>query len=270
MAKTITAIIGDLQVGGNTAIAPPKFTIHRRDSDEEQVVQANRLQSWLWDCWQDYWDYVYSLCGGRGKRMKNRLVVFLMGDLVEGNHHRSTQIVQEPADQARIAFEILEPVLLPAGAVYGVIGTEAHSGIAGVDEAAIYERLGVQYAQHWTLDVDGIIHDLKHHGRVGGRPWTSQAASMAVEAIVDYAESGKQPPDYVWRGHNHRIDDSGYKIANTRALCVPSWQLKTMYGHRVATNTRSDIGGFIMDGDRLDDSRARYKGQPDGIRIVKV
>src|SRR5574340_238783 len=185
MAKTIIAITGDFQIGGNTALAPPTFTIHKRNSDEEQVVHANRLQSWLWDCWTDYWDYVYDLCGGRGKRMKHRLVLFLMGDLREGNHHKTTQIIQETADQDRIAFDILAPHVEAASAAYGVIGTDAHSGIDGIGEANIYRDLGVEYAQHWTLDVDGIIHDLKHHGRIGQRPWTSAAAGMAVEAIVD-------------------------------------------------------------------------------------
>ena len=77
--------------------------------------------------------------------------------------------------------------------------------------------------------------------------------------------------DYVWRGHKHNIDDSGDRLEGTRVICIPSWQLKTEFGHRVVPNrTRSDIGGYIVDGGLVDNSRSRYKGQPDQRRNNKI
>jgi hypothetical protein len=67
------------------------------------------------------------------------------------------------------------------------------------------------------------------------------------------------------------IDDSGNKLPGTRAISLPSWQLKTSFGWRAAGNTvRSDIGGYIVVDGLLDDSKSRYKGQPDQRKIIVV
>ena len=87
---------------------------------------------------------------------------------------------------------------------------------------------------------------------------------------IDYATRGKVLPDFVIRGHRHIIDDSGLKIPGMRAISLPSWQLRTSYGHRVSPTVRSDIGGLIFVDGVLDDSKMRYKGQPDEMRIIKI
>ena len=272
MAKTITAIIGDLHIGGSTALAPPEYVIHKRDKKEMQTLGANQFQHWLWANWLDYWNRVHELTTEGGKRRKHRLVVVLLGDIIDGVHHNSVQVIQEVGDQVRIAIDVLREVTDGADAVFGILGTGIHAGAVGANEVDIYNALGaVEYGQHLTLEIDGVVHDFAHHGRAGRRPWTSAAAGLGAEVMIDYASQGWKPPDYIWRGHNHIIDDSGGKLPGTRVICTPSWQLKTEYGWRVSSQTvRSDIGGFIMDGSRLDESRARYKGQPDGIKVVKV
>ena len=270
MAGSILVVISDTHIGSNTALSPLTFTAHNRNTLEEQVVHANTLQRWLNECWRDFWDYVYSL-QGKGKN-KRRLIVVHCGDIIDGNHHQTTQIVQEVADQARIAIELLEPIAYKANAFFGIFGTAAHAGIDVTTEADIYRQLNAQeVGQQLTLSIDGVLHDFAHHGRAGRRPWTSAAANLGTEVIVDYAQSGKMPPNYVWRGHNHVIDDSGSKLPGTRVLSLPSWQLKTTFGWRASANTvRSDIGGMIVVDGLLDDSRARYKGQPDGRKVVTV
>lgn len=269
MPKTILVVFGDTHIGSSTALAPPKFTIHNNDPKEIQVVNHNRLQQWLWSNWVDFWDYVKVLAGVRGRRRINRIVVVHMGDVIDGNHHGSNQIIQDVGDQYLVALDVLRPVFDMADASFGVCGTEIH---AGSEEVAIYKELdATEYGQNLILNIDGKLHDFAHHGRVGGRPWTSAAAAIATEVCLDYGDHGLAFPNYIWRAHNHIIDDSGLKLPNTRALTTPSWQLKTGYGHRVAANrVRSDIGGFIVSGGVLDDSRSRYKGQPDQRRIIEL
>src|SRR3972149_8413370 len=106
MAKTITAIIGDLHIGGNTAIAPPEFEIYHQDEEKKQVLRHSIMQRWLWDNWLDYWRYVWQLVGGSPR--KHRLVVVCMGDVIEGIHHGSTQLMQEKKDQIHLATSILK------------------------------------------------------------------------------------------------------------------------------------------------------------------
>ena len=106
MSEYIIAVIGDTHIGSSTALSPLKFTIHNRATLEEQVTYANRLQEWLYECWIDYWSYVYHLCG-KGKKGK-RLIVIHLGDVIDGNHHGSNQLVQEVEDQVQMAEMAVE------------------------------------------------------------------------------------------------------------------------------------------------------------------
>lgn len=272
MTKTILAIIGDTQIGSSTALAPPQFTIHNNDPRETQLVRHNELQKWLWDCWTEYWGYVRELAGCKGRHRKHRIVVVHMGDVIDGNHHGTRQIIQDVGDQLLVAKDVLTPIRDMADVFYGIIGTETHDGPAGADAIAIYRDLDVtEYGQHLMLEVDGKLHDFAHHGRVGRRPWTSAAASIGVEVMLDCGLSGLPCPDYIWRAHNHVIDDSGDRLEGTRVICLPSWQLKTAFANRVSANRRrSDIGGYIVNGGLIDNTRNRYHGQPDGRKVITI
>ena len=267
MSGTVLAIISDTHVGSSTALAPLEFTVHNRSDFEAQTTQANKLQRWLYECWTDYWAHVFKLA------KKKRLIVVHCGDLVDGVHHNSLQVMNEVEDQAEAFMDLMLPILKRADGFYGVLGTgPSHAGMDNSTEAQLYRDLGaIEFGQTLTLDIDGVLHDFAHHGRAGARPWTSSAANLATEVIMDYAAQGLPMPNYIWRGHNHVIDDSGSKLPGTRAISLPSWQLKTTYGWRVSANTtRSDIGGYIVVDGLLDDSKSRYKGQPDQRRIIVV
>lgn len=271
MSSSILAVISDTHIGSNTSVSPLRFEVHNRNTLETQATEANRLQRWLFDCWTDYWDYVEFL-RGKGKKRK-RLIVVHLGDVIDGNHHGSTQIVQEVADQVKMAIDLLEPVRMKASCFVGILGTmPSHAGMDHVTEAQVYKELGADHIeQTLTLDVDGVLVDVAHHGRVGTRPWTSGAAALGVEVMIDYATQKKDLPHFIMRGDRHRFDDSGAKFESTRVIQCPSWQLKTSYGWRVSSNTtRSDIGGVILNDGQLDLSKSRYKGQPDARKVVKV
>ena len=267
MSGSVLAIIGDMHIGSTVGLATPEYQVHTRYDLEAQTVRANKVQAWLWECWRDYWNYVYSLCKNR------RLIVVHLGDLIDGVHHQSTQVMPEIADQSAMALNIMTPIVAKASAFFGIFGTGIHAGIDNTDEARLYQEIGAQdYGHQLTLDIDGYIHAFQHHGRAGARPWTSSAAGVAAEVMIDYATRGQKPPNFVWTAHNHRIDDSGAKFPETRAISIPSWQLKNSFGWRVAGNTiRSDIGAFIvLDGHIIDGSKARYLGQPDERKVIVV
>lgn len=267
MSGTVLAIISDTHVGSSTALAPLEFNVHTRSDFEVQLTQANKLQRWIYECWQDYWNHVFKLA------KKKRLIVVHVGDLIDGVHHNSLQVMNEVQDQADAFLELMLPIVAKADGFYGILGTApSHAGLDNSTEAMLYRDLGaVEFGQTLTLNIDGVLHDFAHHGRAGRRPWTSSAANLATEVIMDYAQSGLPLPNYIWRGHNHVIDDSGSKLPGTRSISLPSWQLKTSFGYRVSANTvRSDIGGYIVVDGLLDDSKSRYKGQPDQRRIIIV
>jgi hypothetical protein len=273
VAKTITVVIGDLHAGGSTAIATPEYTIHTGRKDETTVQRANKAQDWLFSCWLDFWDYVKVLAGIRGKSRQHRLITVFLGEFVDNIHHASIQCIHEIGDQENLALEIMRPVAdMSDGGFFVTPGTEAHAGAAGGIDFGLADQLGAAVCD-WqlALDIDGIVMDFAHHGVASASDWTSSAARIASTVILDYAMRGQKLPRYIFRGHRHVIDDSGEKLPTTRAICTPSWQLRTAFGYKVSSmKRRADIGGIIVDGDRIDFSRARYSAPISERRIIKV
>jgi len=264
MSGTLLVVLSDTHIGSSTAVSPLKFVVHNRSENEAQVMEANRLQKWLYTNWIDFFDYVKS------KSKKHRIIVAHLGDVIDYNHHGSTQLVQEVGDQVEMAKTLLMPYREIADKFIGILGTAVHAGTDHATEVSLYQELKADFIeQQMTIDIDGVLVDLAHHGRAGFRPWTSSAASLASEIMLDYAQSGLPLPHFIFRGHLHVMDDSGSKFENTRLIQCPSWQLRTTYANRVAGNTRrSDIGGILLNDGKLDLSKARYRGAPDGIKVT--
>jgi len=263
---TILVVLSDTHIGSSTAVSPLRYTIHSRSKNEAQPTEANKLQKWLYRNWIDLFDYV------KDKARKHRVIVAHLGDVIDFNHHGSTQLVQEIGDQVVMAKELLMPYREIADKFIGILGTAVHAGTDHAVETDLYRQLEADYIeQQITIDIDGVLVDLAHHGRAGFRPWSSSAANLASEIMLDYAQSGLPLPHYIFRGHLHTMDDSGSKFENTRLIQCPSWQLRTTYANRVAGNTRrSDIGGILLNDGKLDLSKARYKGQPDGRKVITL
>lgn len=266
MTGTILVVLSDTHIGSSTAVSPLRYTIHSRSKNEAQPTEANKLQKWLYANWIDFYDYVKS------KARKHRIIVAHLGDVIDYNHHGSTQLVQEIGDQVVMAKELLMPYREIADKFIGILGTAVHAGTDHAVETDLYRQLEADYIeQQITIDIDGVLVDLAHHGRAGFRPWSSTAANLASEIMLDYAQSGLPLPNFIFRGHLHTIDDSGSKFENTRLIQCPSWQLRTTYANRVAGNTRrSDIGAVLLNDGKLDLTKSRYCGQPDGRKITKL
>lgn len=263
MAGTIVAVISDTHVGSTTALAPPRFTIHTGRKGETQTTIYNQYQQWIFSCWKDYWTYVLNKAGIRGKSRSKRLIVVHLGDVVDGHHHNSPQVMNEIEDQIDAACDILRPIYNLADQGYVTYGTPAHNGGSSEHEMTIGQELGINHDYEFApLNIDGVTFDLAHHGRAGRRDWNSAAAGLASEVALDYIKAGKTPPMYVLRGHNHLVDDSGHKLSYIRAISLPSWQLRTAYGHKVSSNQKwVDIGGLVFDTsepDMVDFKKVRY------------
>lgn len=137
MSGTILVVIADTHIGSSTAVSPLKFVVHNRSSYEAQVMEANRLQRWLYECWVDFWDHAFHLA------KKRRLIVVHCGDVVEGVHHGSTQVMNEVADQCEAAMDLLRPITERADAFFGILGTgPSHAGMDNITESEIYKALG--------------------------------------------------------------------------------------------------------------------------------
>jgi hypothetical protein len=265
---TITAIITDTHIGSTTALSLPEWSLDTGLIGVDSVYKATQAQNWIYDCWQDFWKYVKDLAG-----KKHRIVVFHLGDVIDGFHPRYIQALSNIDDQRAEAVEILKPIVNMSDAFYIIRGTECHVGEAAQHEVAIARELGVRALWEGIFDVDGVRIDLSHHGRAAKRAWTSASAGVAAEAIHDAVTDRppRIPPRYVFRGHMHLVDDSGEKVSGTRAVSLPSWELRNALGHRLESGKRADIGGAIMLSDgSLDLSKLRYFAAPGQRKVIKI
>jgi hypothetical protein len=269
MKPAIVAIVSDTHIGSTTALCLPEWSwdtgvIDQNGSPIQGSYKYSREQGWIYENWLDFWGYVKKLAGN-----KYRVITVHVGDVIEGDHHQTVQAIPNVEDQESLAVEMLLPIV-NMGDMYFIRGTSAHAGDMARSEVRIAKKLGArQCVFELLLSVNNIVLDFAHHGRAGRRDWTSSAAGMATEAVMDAAKANRQIPRYVFRGHNHIVDDSGEKLPGTRAIALPSWQLRTEFGYRASAGKRSDIGGvIIMPDGSLDLSKLRYYAAPGQRRIL--
>lgn len=244
----VLGIFSDLHAGSMLAPCPPIVRL-----DEGGNYTPSKAQRWLWQLWGDYWQRVEA----ERKEQKADLYVISNGDAVEGNHHQTTQILSGNLEaQSYVLEEAFKyPLALKPERIFVVRGTEAHVGPAASHEEALGRRLGAErepetHTWSWwelPLDIHGVRIDCRHHGRVGGRPWTrgSGIGALAFQIWTEHVENEFPAPHLAIRSHRHQYADS-FDLYRTRAIVTPAWQLLTSHAHKVVTESIADIGGLIV------------------------
>lgn len=249
----VLAVTSDQHCGSTVALCPPRIAL-----DDGGAYEASKAQRWLWQCWQSFWDRVEAV---RQEHAADLYTVF-NGDLVDGAHHKTTQILSEnPNAQAAVLTECMAvPLALKPDRIFVVRGTEVHVGQSASAEERIADGLrrdkrpivsdpdtGSASWWHLRMEIHGTLVDIAHHGRTGQREHTrAGAASLhAHDILLSHVKAGDRYPDLCLRGHYHRFNDS-HDAAPVRVITSGAWQLKTGFVHRIAADTLADIGGLIV------------------------
>ena len=250
---TVLAITSDLHCGSTVALCPPRIAL---DDGGEYV--ASKAQRWLWDCWQQYWKRV-----GQVQDEHNAVLYQVFnGDLIDGNHHGTTQIFSgNPNGQAAAVNAAMSiPLAMNPDKIFGVRGTEVHVGHSGSTEERIFDGLrrdkrpvvgdpetGTSSWWHLRMTVEGVRIDVTHHGRTGQREHTraGAAALHAHDILLTHVKAGDPYPHLCLRGHYHRFNDS-HDAAPVRVVTTGAWQLATGYVKKIAADSMADIGGVIV------------------------
>jgi hypothetical protein len=270
----VLAVVSDLHCGSTVGLHPDTPT----RIDDGSSYSPSDAQVWLWQQWVAYWAEVERVSKGRD------LYILLNGDVTEGDHHGTYQIIsRHPGTELAVADACLAvPMRVrPAGVVI-VRGTEAHVGKGAALEELVARHLRAQGTTviedghrlthwHWQGEIGGVLVDAAHHGRMGTRPWTKANAvlGLAAEIWMHHAQSGRRAPDLAFRSHFHQLADS-HDAFPTRVIQTPAWQLATAYVHRVAPGALADVGGIICE---LEDGRAavtKWRARPSPTPIWSV
>jgi len=228
--------------------------------DEGGYYLPSEPQKWLWDRWCSYWERVEAV---RKQYKGSKLYQVYNGDLVEGRHHGTVQLIAgHDATEMDIAAECLDvPLALKPNRIFVVRGTEAHVGQSASKEeglAAMMKGMGHDVVRdengnhsffELSLQISGVDFHFTHHGTMGQRPWlTGNVVNMmAAQIAMEYHADGLKPPDFAIRSHLHRTWDTGPSTP-VRVIQTPCFQLATSYIHKKFTGRASlaDIGGIII------------------------
>lgn len=248
----VLGIASDIHAGGTTAACPPEVML-----DDGGSYHFSKTQAWLFQCLGDFWNRVSAVRDQSGAR----LFAVLNGDLVEGHHHRTSQVLSSnPIAQRRVNAACMQLMLdTNPEKLLVVRGTDAHAGESAHSEEAIAEGLAEKWPvvrdpdtgsfswRHLKMELQGVRLDIGHHGRAGFREHTrmNAVAMYAHDIILAHVKRGEPWPHLCVRAHHHRFADSS-NAAPTRVLTSGAFQFKTGFGYKIALDTLTDIGGYII------------------------
>lgn len=232
----LIAVFSDLHAGSTVALLPPGFV-----TIEGNRVEQTPLQAWLWECWTDAQAKLAEIAGA------DPYALVLNGDLIEGCHHGTRQIISpDIGDHVAAALEIIRPMHAKAARTFVVRGTECHTGNA---EHAIAQALKLPDAarDRLTIDVAGIRCVFRHHigtsttRRLSG----TQPSAVLSDEILEAACNGEPIPRVVGCAHRHNFgqwrDNHGLSVVS------PPWQGLSRFAHKVVSHARTKPGFYALD-----------------------
>ena len=235
-------VLSDIHCGSTVALMPPSFR-----TLEGTILDQNPIQQWLWTCWQDTIKWIEQVSNGEP------YAVVLNGDLLEGNHHKSMQIISvDVGDHVEAAIHCLRPIVAKAHKVFIVKGTEVHTGNAEIvlGKALKTEIDPVTKQAAWdrlTIDINGVRCVFRHHIGTSVRRGLAgtQLSMQLAEEQVEAANANELIPRVLCCAHRHKF---GYYQDNN-GLCVVSapFQGLTRFAHKVVSQARTNPGVFALD-----------------------
>lgn len=245
----VVAITSDHHTGSTLGLCPPEGV--RLDDDGKYT--PSKAQLWLWDNWCKYWKAVAQI----RTELNAELRCVYNGDLSEGDHHGTSQIIsRNPEPAAYVSDRVFSvPLDLKPERSFVVRGTEAHVGPSGATEEAWARRMKAEKNPetktwswwHLRFAVHGVRFDFQHHGRTGQRPWTrlGVVGALAAEIFYEHARCEIPYPHIAVRSHRHQHFDT-HDAHPTRLIQTAAWQLKTAHAHKVVPESIADVGGHIV------------------------
>ena len=248
MKDTIVVSLSDMHSGGSTALCFNKFHDFADRNHTPTDQQANMFAHF-----EKCARHVSAL------RKKKRLIIVHDGDAVEGYHHNTSQVITPIRnEQVKMHTDLMKHFMKLVNfgkddQLYYIKGTEVHTM---QEENQIGKEMGAEmngslYAfDELNLTVNSKNIWFAHKGPSAGKG-ANQGNSLhnfIRDLYLDCVAAGIAPPDVAIFGHVHtpryrvfsRVD--GGQIEKMEGWILPSWQMKTRFGHSVAAMQINSIG----------------------------
>ena len=242
MAIQTAIICSDLHVGSTCAILRPGFK-----TTDGNVIGPNPVQLWMWEQFKSCCQEIKKLQG------KSQSALILNGDLIDGNHHRTKEIVMvDEMEHARAAIFTLEPLIKLSSKTLVVAGTECHTKNL---ERLIGEGIGAtrnpENGTHafdmLNIEIHGCLGNIRHHMPTTSRTYleASQLSIQLGNAQLSAVRQGDPMPKWIAGAHRHT--PGYYSDGNGMMVVTPSWQGLTRYAQKVVPDGKMVVGMAFLD-----------------------
>lgn len=230
-------ILSDLHVGSDVGLWPPSGEL---PSGNTVGFGKNAHQRWLWKVWGETVRIATEHFGD------SKWDLILNGDLMEGIHHRTTEVVSpEEMSHAEAAVLCLKPLVSAASNTFVVRGTECH---VKNFEKVIAEKLGATYCgDSLLLDIHGTLLEAKHHMPTTSRAYLEAGPLSVVmsNARLNSLRAGHKVPRVFTRGHRHT--GGFYSDGECLMVVTGAYQLLTRHGKKVVGESISRPSFGVLD-----------------------
>lgn len=252
-------VASDLHCLSTFALLRPGFV-----TSEDNEIGLNKFQKWLWAQYESCLEEVDRMANGR------KFALFINGDLIEGNHHRTKEILSvDEWEHARAAIYTLQPLVDRAAKIFVTEGTECHTGTL---EHAIAKEIGAEKDPNTgrhaftelPVEVHGCFGLIRHHMPTTSRVYleASQLSIQLGNSQLSHARVGHRVPKFVCGAHRHRT--GAYNDGNALMCVTPAWQGLTRFGRKVVPDGKI-TPGFVW----LDWANREHGEIPDARIIIR-
>ncbi len=227
----LAVVLSDTHCGSTLGLLPPGF-----ETLEGNEVKQNAAQRWLWECWTDANErWIPGIVG------KDKYALIINGDLIEGIHHGTSQVVSaDVTDHVSAAVETMKPLTKNAAQTFVTVGTECHTKNT---EHAIAKSIGATPDPNskrgaWDklyLTVAGVPCLFQHHISTTSRYYlraSRLSIAMGNEQLTAMG-NGHTPPKVLGAAHCHLFDK--YDNGKSLTFTTGAWQFGTRHVAKVAT-----------------------------------
>ena len=258
---------GDTHSGQEGGLKNPETLLPKRSISEDgtreieswEPVTLTPFQKKMWVWHEEARKAIGELAGN------DPITLIEMGDMTHGGVLKDDVSEISMSDQYFVSKGTVTPWLkMPQLAqLYIARGSAWHtwfrSGETVLSHALSLEfpKKKVQIADHYLLDVAGVLFDVAHHGtHPGKRAWlrANEFGIYIRSVIMDDIAERKRPPDVVLRAHKHQFVRGwgwyqvGSKYWESRGIITPPMAYITPYAKAVEQSiARIQIGLIALE-----------------------
>lgn len=230
-------VVSDIHSGSIYSVMPDEVWIESRDHSRSNRIEANPIQSILYERWQEMCDW------GRFDRC------FILGDSIDGPNIKSRGFelwTPNLHQQTATATDLISMPKVPRRQYFGVQGSFYHVGENTSSDLAVIDQKRGQFGTDLVVEIDSTRIHICHEIAWSGSPVSKATAPMGELVAAAMNDKYLGQFDLLIRGHRHEYLDLKSRLGHI--LCMPAWKARDSFGAKKGMKSAvSDIGFAVLE-----------------------